>query len=169
MVDGNSDLKEQILLMRAVIGRKIMEIDSFEERAANTTGDEAERSLNMLEFLRNDITGYKSIIDDFKDGTCDFTGNLWDIASLPEDSLGLYTDFYLPSLAQEDRDEETRAMELKAKYAVEVAKAYVLYIGRMALTDPRVLDLILANEELVSQIGGSILDIPELFDALEKQ
>jgi hypothetical protein len=166
-MDGN--LREHIQLMRTVIGRKTMEIDTFEEKAANSTGDEAEKSLNMLEFLRNDINGYKSIIDDFKDGTCDFTGNLWDIASLPEDSLGLYTDFYLPALAQEDRDDETKAMELKAKYAVEVAKAYVLYLGRTALTDTRVIDLIMANEELVSLIGAAILDIPELLNAMEKQ
>ncbi|MDR1954463.1 MAG: hypothetical protein LBP82_00720 [Candidatus Methanoplasma sp.] len=167
-MDGNLDIREQVVLMRAVIGRKYMEIDDFEEKAANLTGEEAEKCLDMIEFLKKDILGYKSIIDDLKDGSIDFTGDLWDIASLPEDSFHLYTDFYLPGLLPDDRNEDSTAMEIKAKYAQDLAKAYVLHIGRMALTDPNVIDKILANEELVSLIGSAVLDLPELLDAIEK-
>lgn len=167
-MDGSLDIREQVMLMRAVIGRKIMEIDEFEEKATNLTGDEAEKCLDMIEFLKKDIMGYKSIVEDLKDGSNDLTGDLWDIASLPEHSLHLYTDFYLPGLSQEDRDEDTKAMEIKAKYAQDLAKAYVLHIGRMALTDPNVIDRILANEDLVSLIGSAVLDIPELVEAIEK-
>jgi hypothetical protein len=169
IMDGNLEIREQVMLLRAVIGRKIMEIDEFEEKATNLTGDDAEKCLDMIDFLKKDILGYKSIVDDLKDGSSDLTGDLWDIASLPEHSLKLYTDFYLPALSEEDRDEDTRAMEIKAKYAQDLAKAYVLHIGRMALTDPDVIDKILANEDLVSLIGSAVLDIPELLEALEKQ
>jgi len=168
-MDGIMEIKEQVMLLRAVIGRKVMEIDDFEEKVANLTGDEAEKCLDMIDFLKKDILGYKSIVEDLKDGSNDMTGDLWDIASLPEESLHLYTDFYLPGLTDEDRDEDTVAMEIKAKYAQDLAKAYVLHIGRMALTDPNVIDKILANEDLVSLIGSAVLDIPELFEALEKQ
>lgn len=168
-MDGNADIREQVLLMRAVIGRKIMEIDEFEEKATNLMGDEAEKCLDMIDFLKKDIMGYKSIVEDLKDGTNDLTGDLWDIASLPEDSLHLYTDFYLPNLSNEDREEDSKAMEIKAKYAQDLARAYVLHIGRMALTDPNVIDKILANEELVSLIGSAVLDMPELLDAMDKQ
>jgi len=168
-MDGNIDIREQVMLMRAVIGRKVMEMDEFEEKATNLTGDEAEKCLNMIDFLKRDIMGYKSIVEDLKDGSNDLSGDLWDIASLPEESLHLYTDFYLPGLSEEDRDEDTKAMELKAKYAQDLAKAYVLHIGRMALTDPNVIDKILANEDLVSLIGSAVLDMPELLEAIEKQ
>lgn len=168
-MDGNADIREQVILMRAVIGRKIMEIDEYEEKATNLTGEEAEKCLDMIEFLKKDIMGYKSIVEDLKDGSNDLTGDLWDIASLPEDSLHLYTDFYLPGLSSEDRDEDSQAMEIKAKYAQDLARAYVLHIGRMALTDPNVIDKILANEDLVSLIGSAVLDMPELLDAIEKQ
>ena len=168
-MDGNLDIREQVMLLRAVIGRKVMEIDDFEEKATNFTGDEAEKCLDMIDFLKRDILGYKSIVDDLKDGSSDLTGDLWDIASLPEDSLRLYTDFYLPGLSEEDRDEDTKAMEIKAKYVQDLAKAYVLHIGRMALTDPNVIDRILANEDLVSLIGSAVLDMPELLEVIEKQ
>ncbi|MDR0309880.1 MAG: hypothetical protein LBH88_03900 [Candidatus Methanoplasma sp.] len=168
-MDGSMEIKEQVMLMRAVIGRKIMEIDEFDEKITNLKGDEAEKYLDMIDFLKRDIGGYKSIIEDLKDGSNDLTGDLWDIASLPEDSLHLYTDFYLPILSEEDREEDTKAMELKAKYAQDLAKSYVLHIGRMALTDPNVIDMILANEQLVGLIGSAVLDMPELLEAIEKQ
>ncbi|MDR1404296.1 MAG: hypothetical protein LBJ20_01835 [Candidatus Methanoplasma sp.] len=168
-MDGNGEIRDQLMLMRAVIGRKIMEIDEFEEKAANLTGEDAEKCLDAIEFLKKDIMGYKSIVEDLKDGSNDLTGDLWDIASLPEDSLHLYTDFYMPGLSQEDRAEDERAMAIKVKYAQDLARAYILHIGRMALTDPDVIDRILANEELVSLIGSAVLDIPELLEAVEKQ
>ncbi|MCL2032499.1 MAG: hypothetical protein FWH45_02315 [Methanomassiliicoccaceae archaeon] len=168
-MDGNADIREQVLLMRAAIGRKVMEIDEFEEKATNLMGDEAEKCLDMMEFLKKDILGYKSIIDDLKDGSNDLTGDLWDIASLPEQSLRLYTDFYLPGLSEEDRAEDTKAMDIKVKYAQDLARAYVMHIGRMALTDPNVIDKILADENLVYSIGSAVLDIPELLDAIVKQ
>ncbi|MCL2149106.1 MAG: hypothetical protein FWH47_07210 [Methanomassiliicoccaceae archaeon] len=168
-MDGNAEIREQVMLMRAVIGRKVMEIDEFEAKAASLTGDESEKCVDMMEFLRNDILGYKSIIEDLKDGSNDLTGDLWDIASLPEDSLQLYTEFYLPSLSEEDREEDTRAMDIKVKYAQDLARAYVLHVGRMALTDPGVIDRILADEKLVYSIGSAVLDIPELLEAIQKQ
>ena len=168
-MDGNMDIREQVMLMRAVIGRKTMEIDEYDEKATNLTGEEAEKCLNMIEFLKKDIAGYKSIVDDLKDGTNDLTGDLWDITSLPEDSLALYTEFYIPSLSSEDRDEDHRAMDIKVKYAQDLARMYLIHIGRMALTDPKVLDLIMANEELAALIGGAILDMPELSVLIEKQ
>jgi len=167
-MDGNISIRDQVVLMRAVIGRKYMEIDDFEEKAANLTGDQAEKCLDMIEFLKKDILGYKSIIDDLRDGSNDLTGDLWDIASLPENSFRLYTEFYLPGLSEPDREEDSKAMEIKAKYAQDLAKAYVLHIGRMALTDPGVIDLMLSNENLVSLIGSAVLDMPELLEAIEK-
>lgn len=170
-MDGNTQIsiREQVILLRAVIGRKAMEIDEFEEKATNLVGDDAEKCLDMIEFLKNDIMGYKSIVEDLKDGTNDLTGDLWDIASLPEESLNLYTDFYLPNLAEADREEETGAMEIKAKYAQDLARSYIIHVGRMALTDPNVIDKMLANEDFVSMIGSVVLDAPELFAALNKQ
>jgi len=168
-MDGNMGIRDQVILLRAVIGRKIMEIDDYENKLTDIKGDEAEKYLDMIDFLKKDIIGYKSIVDDLRDGSNDLTGDLWDIASLPEKSLSLYTDFYLPGLSEEDREEDTTAMEIKAKYAQDLAKAYVLHIGRMALMDPNVVEKILANEDLVSLIGTVVLDTPELMDEIEKQ
>ena len=167
-MDGNMDIREQVLLMRAVIGRKIMEIDAFEEKATNLTGQEAERCLDMIEFLRRDIAGYKTIIDDFRDGTNDLTGNLYDIASLPEDSISLYNGFYLPGLSAEDRNEDTKAMDIKIRYAEDLARMYLVFIGRSAIMDPRAVDLIMANEDIVAAIGALVMESPEIFNAIEK-
>ena len=92
-MDGNMEIMDQVKLMRAVIGRKVMEIDDYEAKAAETTGDESEKCLNMIDFLTNDIAGYKTIVEDLKDGSNDMTGNLYDIASLPSELAQLYMDF----------------------------------------------------------------------------
>ncbi|MCL2318047.1 MAG: hypothetical protein FWC44_03210 [Methanomassiliicoccaceae archaeon] len=168
-MDGNMGIRDQVILLRAVIGRKIMEIDDFENKLTDIKGDEAEQYLDMIDFLKKDIIGYKSIVDDLRDGSNDLTGDLWDIASLPEKSLSLYTEFYLPALSDEDREEDTKAMEIKAKYAQDLARAYVIHIGRMALMDPNVVEKILANEDLVTLIGTVVLDTPELLEEIEKQ
>ncbi len=160
------EIKEQVRLLRGVIGRKIMEIDEFDNKAAEATGDESEKFMNMIDFLEKDIAGYKSIVDDLKDGTNDLTGNLWDIASLPQDALELYTQFYVPSLSEYDQEDERTAMEIKSKYAIDLANAYVLDIGRLALSDPKVLDLMMANEAFATMIGTAVLETPELRDAM---
>lgn len=168
-MDGNYEIKDQVKLMRSVIGRKVMEIDEYEIKATETLGEESEKYLNMIDFLNNDIAGYKTIVEDLKDGSNDMTGNLFDIASLPPELAGLYTDFYLPSLGAEDRKEEEMAMELKGKYAVDLAKAYVIHIGRAALMDPKVIEMIMADEELVAAIGNAVLDVPEIVNVLSGQ
>ncbi|MDR3283297.1 MAG: hypothetical protein LBS92_06825 [Candidatus Methanoplasma sp.] len=162
-------IKNQVTLMRAVIGRKTMEIDAFEEKAAGATGEEAEKYLNIIDFLKSDVIGYKSVIVDYRDGSCDFTANLWDIANLPEDSLGLYTDYYLPGLTADEREEETEAMSIKVEYAEKLKTEFILFIGRSALTDPRALDIIMANKKLVTLIGEEVIANPELMNVLEKQ
>jgi len=168
-MDGNMEIKEQVKLMRAVIGRKVIEMDYFEKMAAQTTGEEAEKYLDMITFLKNDVAGYKTIVEDLKDGSNDLTGNLYDIASLPSELAHLYMDFYLPSLTEFDREEEDLAMELKAKYAMDLAKAYVLHIGRMALVDQNIVDMMMDDEKIVIALGNAILDSPEILKALSDQ
>lgn len=167
-MDGIS-VKDQVKLLRSVIGRKIMEIDELDQKACDTLGDEAVKYANMVSFLTNDIIGYKAMVEDLKDGTRDLTGNVYEIASLPADLINLYTDFYLPGLASDDLEEEKLAMELKSHYAIDLAKAYVLLIGKTALQDQKALELILADEELVTMIGNAVLDRAEIFNALTNQ
>jgi hypothetical protein len=167
MDDGKIDIREQVRLMRAVIGRKYMEIDDLDEKAAQLTGDEAGKCLEMTEFLQKDIAGYKTIIEDLKDDTKDLTGNLWDIASLPENSAELYNDYYLPKLSDQDREDEIAAMDLKSEYAVDLAKMHITQIGRVALTDPMVIDLMIANPDVSAAIGNIILEYPELVNAMK--
>lgn len=166
-MDGN--IQDQVRLMRGIIGRKYMEIDDCEAKAAERTGEEAEKMMDMISFLKNDIAGYKTIIDDLKDGTNDLTGNIWDIASFTEKDLSLYTDVYLPGLNDDDRAEEDAAMEIKTQYAVDLSKAYIVHVGRMALTDPRVLDIMLADENIAAAIGSLVLDNEEITNLLNNQ
>jgi len=167
-MDGNTDIREQVMLMRAVIGRKIIEMDEFSEKAASSTGEESEKYLDLIDVLKNDIAGYKTIIEDFKDGTNDLTGNVWDIASFPEGSAELYHEIYLPSLSAQDRDEETEAMNFKCKYAEDLARAYLIHLGRQALTDPRAIDVLLGYEDIVNAIGAMVLETPEVFEIIDK-
>ena len=127
-MDGTMSITDQVRLMRSVMGRKIMELDEYNDKAAEAVGDEAERYLAMADFLENDIAGYKTIIEDLKDGSCDYTGSLYDIASLPAELLGLYQNFYIPSLSPEDRADENAAMELKVSYAKDLATSYAAKI-----------------------------------------
>lgn len=161
-------IKEQVRLLRSVIGRKVMEIDDFDKEAAGTIGDDVERYLNVIEFLNNDIAGYKTIVEDLSDGSRDMTGNIYDIASLPPESASIYTEFYLPLLSEDDRQEEVIAMGIKTQYATDLAKEYVIHVGRVALMDTNALEVILADEEILTLIGNAILDSPRIMEALGK-
>jgi len=168
-MDGNIDIRQQVNLLRAVIGRKIMEIDELEDKLTVIKGDEADQYLNMIDFLKKDIIGYKTIVDDLKDGTNDLSGYIEDIATLPENSIQIYNTQYLPALSAEDREEDTLAMAIKIKYVEDLRKANEMYLGRMALTDPKVLDAMLGDEELVRLLGNIIMETPEYFDIILKQ
>lgn len=167
-MDGDMSIKEQVRLLRSVIGRKVMEIDDFDKEAAGTIGDDVERYLNVIEFLNNDIAGYKTIVEDLSDGSRDMTGNIYDIASLPPESAAIYTEFYLPLLSEDDRQEEEIAMGIKTQYATDLAKEYVIHVGRVALMDTNALEVILADEEILTLIGNAILDSPRIMEALGK-
>ena len=62
-MDGNMEIRDQVRLMRSVMGRKIMEIDELNDKAAELTGEEAGKCLALAEFLKNDVAGYKTIIE----------------------------------------------------------------------------------------------------------
>ncbi len=157
---------EQVRLMRSVMGRKIMEIDEYNDKAADAVGEEAGRYLSMAEFLENDVAGYKTIIEDLRDGSCDYTGNIYDIASLPADLLGLYQNFYIPSLSPEDRADENAAMELKVNYAQDLAKNYLVGIGKAALTNDLALNLMMSDESILAAIGTIVSSNPEILNAI---
>jgi len=167
-MDGNMDIPSQIRLMRSVIGRKIMEIDEYNDKAAEMTGDEAAKFVDMIDFLKNDIAGYKTIVDDLKDGTCDYTGDLYDIASLPEASVELYDSFYLPMLSDEDRSDEEAAMSLKGQYAVDLVNSYAVKLGKMALSNPIALGIMSSNDSFLAAVGKMVLSDPELQNALKE-
>ena len=81
-MDGINDISGRIRLMRSVIGRKIMEMDLFNDKAEELKGDDAIAYVNTIDFLKNDIAGYKSIIDDLRGRKCDYSGNLYDLNSV---------------------------------------------------------------------------------------
>lgn len=152
--------------MRSVIGRKVMEIDDFNNKAADTIGDEALMYTNMITFLENDIAGYKTIIEDLMDGSCDYTGNLYEIASLPEESVDIYNNFYVPSLSEGDRADENAAMALKGQYAEDFVKKYTAQIGREALSNPVALNIMMNSEDIAIAIGSIVAGNPELINAI---
>lgn len=160
------DVASQVRLMRAVIGRKYMEIDDLIEKSKNADPQSAQNFEDLIEFLKNDIKGYKAIIDDLKDGSVDYTGDLYDIASLPEQAVGLYNDFYLPSLGEADLKEEQTAMELKGKYAVQLVNNRCIGVGKAALESPLVVNLMSQNPDILAVIGKIVLSEPELLNAL---
>lgn len=168
-MDGEISTREQVLMIRAAIGRKIMEIDEFDKKAAEATGQESEKFMNAMEMLNNDIIGYKMIIDEIKYGWSDVTGNLYNLNSLPEETVALYREFYCANLSEDDARDESLVSDLKCKYAVDLANNYLVHMGRMALVDQRVIDLIMADEELVAALATLIMDRPEIADALNGQ
>lgn len=165
-MDGNMDVASQVRLMRTVIGRKYMEIDDLIDKTKSADPQTAQNYEDLIEFLKNDIKGYKAIIDDLKDGSIDYTGDLYDIASLPQQAVGLYNDFYLPSLNEIDLKDEQDAMELKGKYAAKLVNAKYISIGKAALESPLVVNLMSQNPDILAVIGKIILSEPELINAL---
>lgn len=168
-MDGTMSITDQVRLMRSVMGRKIMELDEYNDKAAEAVGDEAERYLAMADFLENDIAGYKTIIEDLKDGSCDYTGSLYDIASLPAELLGLYQNFYIPSLSPEDRADENAAMELKVSYAKDLATSYAAKIGKVALSSDLALNLMMSDDDILAAIGAIVASNPEILSALSDE
>ena len=168
-MDGTMSITDQVRLMRSVMGRKIMELDEYNDKAAEAGGDEAERYLAMADFLENDIAGYKTIIEDLKDGSCDYTGSIYDIASLPAELLGLYQNFYIPSLSPEDRADENAAMELKVSYAKDLATSYAAKIGKAALSSDLALNLMMSDDGILAAIGAIVASNPEILSALSDE
>ena len=168
-MDGTMSITDQVRLMRSVMGRKIMELDEYNDKAAEAVGDEAERYLAMADFLENDIAGYKTIIEDLKDGSCDYTGSLYDIASLPAELLGLYQNFYIPSLSPEDRADENAAMELKVSYAKDLATSYAAKSGKAALSSDLALNLMMSDDGILAAIGAIVASNPEILSALSDE
>ena len=168
-MDGKMDVESQVRLMRTVIGRKYMEIDDLIGKSSGASPEDAELYEGLIEFLKNDIRGYKSIVDDLMDGSVDFTGDLYDIASLPERMVGIYNDFYLPSLSESDLADEQNAMALKTSYAKELVVGKYVKIGRAALDNPLVLSIIAQNEDFLAIIGKIVLSEPELINALNDE
>ncbi|MDD2626208.1 MAG: hypothetical protein WCQ63_02200 [Methanomethylophilus sp.] len=168
-MDGEIDAVATVKLMRSVIGRKIMEIDDYNSKAENATGEEAGKMVDMIEFLNCDIAGYKTIVDDLKDGSCDYTANLGEIASLPAKSIDLYNNFYLPSLTPEDHADEEQAMTLKGVYAQQFARIYATKVGRTALTSEMAVNLMMADDNIAAAIGLAVLGNPEILDALKNE
>lgn len=111
----------------------------------------------MVTFLANDIAGYKSIVEDLQDGSCDLTGDLYDIASLPPELVDLYKGFYLPMLSSDDLADEKAAMDYKVAYAKSLAASKLVDIGRRALSDEMALNIMMENPEILSQIGAMVL------------
>ena len=138
-------------------------------KSSGASPEDAELYEGLIEFLKNDIRGYKSIVDDLMDGSVDFTGDLYDIASLPERMVGIYNDFYLPSLSESDLADEQNAMALKTSYAKELVVGKYVKIGRAALDNPLVLSIISQNEDFLAIIGKIVLSEPELINALNDE
>ena len=168
-MDGNMDVGSQVRLMRTVIGRKYMEIDDLIERSEGAAPEDVQLFEDLIEFLKNDIRGYKAIIEDLKDGSADLTADLYDIASLPERAVGIYNDFYLPSLGENDLADEQKAMEYKSQYAREMVLGKFAKVGRAALDNPLVLSLMARNDEFVALVGKYVLSEPELLNALNDE
>ncbi|AGI47772.1 hypothetical protein TALC_00776 [Thermoplasmatales archaeon BRNA1] len=144
----------------------MMELDEFNYKAEQLTGEDAVNYAQMIKFLENDIAGYKTIIEDLRDGSKDFTGNLYDITSLPADLVGLYNDFYLPMLSEDDRSDEDAAMALKSQYAVDLAKVYLVKLGQLALSNEVALSLMSRNDAIVATIGQLVMQDPELLNVV---
>lgn len=167
-MDGNMDVASQVRLMRTVIGRKYMEIDEYIDKSANAGPEDCIVYEGMIDFLKNDIKGYKAIIDDLKDGSNDLTGDYYDIASLPETAVGLYNDFYLPNLGEDDLRDEQMAMSLKIKYATELVENKYMKVGKAALDSPLCLALMSQNADILTLLGKVVLSEPELINALNE-
>ncbi|MCQ2084559.1 MAG: hypothetical protein MJZ21_00245 [archaeon] len=144
-----------------------MEIDDFIEKSEKSP-ESAEAYEALIDFLKNDIKGYKAIIDDLKDGSCDFSGNYYDIASLPEKAVGLYNDFYLPGLKDEDYQDEVTAMNIKSSYAVKLVEDKYVKIGRAAIENPKVRDIMCRNGDILALLGKIVLSEPELINAINE-
>lgn len=163
------DVESQIRLIRTVIGRKYMELDDLIDKSMGSPDSDTAAYDALIEFLKNDIKGYKAIIDDLKDGSCDYTGNYYDIASLPERAVGIYNDYYLPNLKEIDLADEHAAMDLKSKYATTLIENKYVKVGRAAINNPLVLSIMSQNSDILAVIGKIVLSEPELINALNDE
>ncbi len=167
-MDGTMDVESQIRLMRTVIGRKYMEMDDFIEKCAVSPGD-AEIYEALIELLKNDVRGYKSLIACLEGGTSGEKAEYYDLGSLSEREVGLYNDVYLPLLAENDFADERQAMSFKSKYTCDAEMGKYIRAGRAALDSPLLITLMARNSDIAATIGKLVLSEPELASALEDE
>lgn len=166
-MDGTMDVDSQIRLMRTVIGRKYMEIDDFIDKCG-TSEENSDNYDLLIDFLKNDIRGYKTLIDELQDGA-DLSGNYGEISSVPERVVGIYNDIYLASLKESDLADEQEAMAIKTKYASDLVRNKYVKVGKAALDSPLVLALMSRNIDIAAVIGKIVLSEPELINALNDE
>ncbi|MCQ2070452.1 MAG: hypothetical protein MJZ68_04925 [archaeon] len=159
----DTDVASDIRLIRNVIGRKAMEIDGINDRIEDLTGDDVDIFLDLLEFLENDMKGYKAIVDDLRNGRGDRDGEYYEIASLSERAIGIYNDLYLPSLSPEDLDDEVAAMKFKGDYASGSIERDLATIGAKALRTPEVVEMLTRDRDFTELVGKLVVEDPEMY------
>ncbi len=166
-MDGKMDAETQIKLIRSVIGRKSLEIDDIIEQCTEIP-QQAQNFEDLVDFLKNDILGYKAITTYLTKGTMDSQAVLYEIESLPERAVGLYNDFYLPTLEGSDLEEEQLASKLKSDIAARCAAYKFIDIGKAALESPLVSTLLSQHPDILAIIGKYVSADPELYNALSE-
>ncbi len=166
-MDGKMDADSQVRLIRSVIGRKSLEIDDIVEQCAEVP-QQAQNFEDLVDFLKKDIAGYKAMTTFLTKGTMDPEAELYEIESLPERVVGLYNDFYLPTLAGSDLEEEQIASTLKSNLAAQRAAYRFIDAGKAALESPLVISLLSERPDILAVIGKYVSADPELFNALSE-
>lgn len=166
-MDGTMDVESQIRLMRNVIGRKYMEMDDFIEKCV-VSPEDAEIYEALIELLKNDVRGYKAIIESLE-GNDSGEKQFYDIASLSEREVGLYNDIYLPLLSENDFEDERQAMQFKSNFKTDSELSKYVKAGRAALDSPLLITLMARNSDIAASIGKLVLSEPELASALEDE
>ncbi len=167
-MDGNKDVESQVRLIRSVIGRKSLEIDDIIEQASSVPPEQAQNFEDLVDFLKKDIIGYKAITAYLTKGTMDATTELYEIESLPERVVGLYNDFYLPTLMGSDLEEEETAAKMKSAIAKQRAAFRFVDLGKAALENPLVTALLTQHPDILAVIGKYVSADPELYNALSE-
>lgn len=166
-MDGKMDAESQVKLIRSVIGRKSLEIDDIVEQCAEMPL-QAQNFEDLVDFLKKDIAGYKAMITYLTKDTMNPQAELYEIESLPERAVGLYNDFYLPTLMGSDLEEERIASTLKSNLAARLAAYKFIDAGKAALESPLVISLLSERPDILAVIGKYVSADPELFNAISE-
>jgi hypothetical protein len=159
MEEEDQYLENAIKTMRAVIGRKIAEV----EELTSNNGD-----ADLINYLNQDISSYITVLNGITGEDEGLEKPEFDEAQANEyDLTGDFTK-YLDELSPNDLESEYEADDIRCEYFEELMDLLSFEVGIDILGSKKIIKALAKNDTAVMAIGEIIINNDELYELYEK-